>query len=86
MSTAEMQTPSARVPSPLERLRTLLSPTGNTGDAIFKATMFSAALLLVILVGAMVVALASDSMLSIKQFGFGFLTRRDWNPISGQFG
>ncbi len=86
MSTAELQTPSARVPSPLERLRTLVSPTGNTGDAMFKATMFSAALLLVIVVGAMVVALASDSMLSIKQFGFGFLTRRDWNPIAGQFG
>jgi phosphate transport system permease protein len=37
-------------------------------------------------VGAMIVALASDSMLSIRQFGFAFLTSRQWNPIKGEYG
>lgn len=63
-----------------------LSSTGNTGDAIFRALIFVVALLMVLIVGAMIAALASHSMLSIRQFGFGFLTAREWNPIKGQFG
>jgi len=63
-----------------------LSPTGNTGDAVFRAAMFAVALLLLLIVAAMIVALASHSRLSIREFGFGFLTGREWNPIKGQFG
>src|SRR5713226_2543980 len=69
-----------------ERLRRLLSPTGNAGDAIFRALMFAAALLLLLIVGAMILALASHSTLSMRQFGFGFLTSREWNPVKNQFG
>jgi phosphate transport system permease protein len=63
-----------------------LSPTGNTGDAIFRSLMLTAAVLMLVLVLAMILALASESMLSIRQFGFGFLTGRIWNPIKGNFG
>src|SRR5262245_31660043 len=66
--------------------RRALSPTGNTGDAIFRGIMFLAALLIVSLVGAMILALVSDSVLSLRQFGLGFLTSRQWNPIREQFG
>jgi phosphate transport system permease protein len=66
--------------------RRVLSPTGNTGDAIFRVVMFLVALLMVGIVVAMILALATDSMLSIRQFGFGFLTSRRWNPIQGDFG
>jgi len=69
-----------------EKLRRALSPTGNTGDAIFRAAMFAVALLMVLIVMAMILALASHSRLSIRQFGFGFLTNREWNPIKDQFG
>jgi phosphate transport system permease protein len=34
----------------------------------------------------MLIALASDSMLSIRQFGLHFLISRQWNPIKGEFG
>jgi phosphate transport system permease protein len=68
------------------QLRRRLSPTGNTGDAIFRATVFAVALLVLAVVVAMIVALASHSTLSIRQFGFGFLTSRDWDPVKGQFG
>jgi phosphate transport system permease protein len=70
----------------VEHLRRWLSPTGNAGDAVFRALMFGAALLLLLIVGSMILALASHSMLSIREFGFGFLTSREWNPIKGQFG
>jgi phosphate transport system permease protein len=67
-------------------LRRLLSPTGNAGDAVFRALMFGAALLLLVIVGSMILALATHSTLSIRQFGFGFLAGREWNPVKGQFG
>ena len=71
---------------PFSHWRRRLSPTGNTGDAIFRAAMFGVALFVMLIVVAMIVALASHSTLSIRQFGFGFLTNREWNPIKGQFG
>ena len=66
--------------------RRALSPTGNTGDAIFRVLMFAAALLMVAIVIAKLVALSADSLLSMRQFGFGFLTSQQWNPIKGEFG
>ena len=63
-----------------------LSPTGNTGDAIFRALLLAAALLMLLIVGAMIFALAAKSMPSIRQFGFHFLTSREWNPVKSQFG
>src|SRR5213595_3006487 len=63
-----------------------LSPTGNFGDAIFRAAMFGAALLVVVIVITMIAALASRSTLSIRQFGFSFLTSREWDPMKGRFG
>ncbi|MFS8084013.1 MAG: phosphate ABC transporter permease subunit PstC [Acidobacteriota bacterium] len=70
----------------VEQLWRRLSPTGNTGDAIFRATMFAVALFVLLIVVAMIAALASHSTLSIRQFGFGFLTGREWNPVKDQFG
>src|SRR5207253_8815016 len=67
-------------------LRQQLSPTGNFGDAIFRAAMFAVAFLMLLIVVAMIVALASNSMLSVRQFGLGFLTRREWDPVKNQFG
>lgn len=63
-----------------------LSPTGNFGDAIFRAAMFGAAVLVVLIVVAMIVSLASHSILSIRQFGFSFLTSSEWDPVKSQFG
>src|SRR5258707_8703193 len=71
---------------PFAHWRRRLSPTGNTGDAIFRVLIFAVALSVVLIVVAMIVALASHSMLSIRQFGFTFLVSREWNPIKGQFG
>lgn len=48
--------------------------------------MFSAGLLVLLLVVAIVLTLAGDSMLSIRTFGIRFLTSRQWNPIRGDFG
>jgi phosphate transport system permease protein len=68
------------------RLRRTLSPTGNAGDAIFRGLMFCAALLVLIVVGGMIIALALKSLPSIRQFGFAFLWSREWNPVKSEFG
>ena len=66
--------------------RRVLSPTGNTGDAVFRVAMFAVALLMVAIVIANLIALSADSVLSIRQFGFGFLTSTRWDPVKGEFG
>jgi phosphate transport system permease protein len=66
--------------------RRVLSPTGNTGDAVFRILMLLVALLMVGIVVAKLLALTADSMLSIREFGFGFLKSQRWDPIKGEFG
>jgi phosphate transport system permease protein len=66
--------------------RRRLSPTGNVGDAVFRLVMFGAAVSMMLIVVAMIVALASHSVLSIREFGFQFLSGREWDPVKGKFG
>ena len=82
-SVVRLQTPDSRLRTVLRRA---LSPTGNTGDAIFRALLLAAAVLMLLIVGAMILALAYKSRLSISQFGFGFITGSDWDPVKSQFG
>lgn len=90
-----MQQPPPAMPTPASAYgagartwnwRRALSPTGNTGDAVFRAALFVCALSVVLLVGAMIVAMAANSRLSLHEFGFGFLTSSEWNPVTGSFG
>jgi len=67
-------------------LRHALMPTGNTGDAIFRLLLLGAASLVFLVVVAMIVALAYESRVSISQFGFGFLSGTNWDPVRGEFG
>jgi phosphate transport system permease protein len=74
------------LPRPRADWRRALSPTGNTGDAIFRVAMLLVALLMVAVVVTMVIALAADSMPSIRRFGFGFITGQRWDPVKDEFG
>ena len=53
---------------------------------MFRVLMLLVALFMVGVVVAMVIALAADSLPSIRLFGFRFLTSQVWNPIKGDFG
>jgi phosphate transport system permease protein len=66
--------------------RRALAPTGNRGDAVFRTLLFLAALTVLLIVGAMIAATASAAVPSMREFGFGFLTGREWNPIQSRFG
>ena len=41
---------------------------------------------MLLIVGAMIAALAYKSRLSIRQFGFGFISGTNWDPVRSQFG
>jgi phosphate transport system permease protein len=63
-----------------------LSATGNTGDTIFRLLLLAASALMLVIIGAMILALAAKSMPSIRDFGFSFITGREWNPVKSEFG
>jgi phosphate transport system permease protein len=63
-----------------------LSPTGNAGDAVFRVALFLCATFILVVVVLMIAMLAQSSMLSIKAFGFGFLTGLTWDSVKGDFG
>jgi phosphate transport system permease protein len=63
-----------------------MSATGSTGDAIFRFILLSVALLILLIVSSMILAMALNSVPSIREFGFSFLWGRNWDPIKGDFG
>ncbi len=62
------------------------SGTHQTADTFFKGiTQLSAFLVFLAMLGIFV-ELIRSSHLSISQFGLGFLTSQQWNPVTQQFG
>jgi phosphate transport system permease protein len=60
--------------------------TQSPGDRIFRAILFIAAAVILIIVAAMIAMMISYSMPTIREFGFGFLAGRVWNPAMGSYG
>lgn len=60
--------------------------TNTTGDRIFRAILLVSASLILLIAGAIIVMMTLDSLPTIRQFGFGFLTSSQWNPSTGSFG
>jgi phosphate transport system permease protein len=90
-----MANPQPKLPSPADEFgararswnwRRALSPTGSMGDAVFRGILFLSALIVLLIVASMIVAMYSNSRLSINEFGWGFLTGREWNPVRSEFG
>ena len=90
-----MENPQPVFPSPASEYgararvwnwRRAIAPTGNRGDAIFRAALFFAALLLLLIVLLMVVKIGLNALPSIQRYGFGFLTSSSWNPARSDFG
>ena len=58
----------------------------KTEDRGYRWTTGAVALVIVLLVAGIGFELSRQSLLSIRQFGFGFWTGRTWDPVSGNFG
>ena len=90
-----MANTQSKLPSPVDEFgararawnwRRALSPTGSAGDAVFRGILFLSALIVLLIVASMIVAMYSNSRLSMTEFGWGFLKGREWNPVRNEFG
>lgn len=57
-----------------------------SGDSLFRLILVVSAASVLAIAVAMVVVMTQSSWLSIKEFGFGFLVGRVWDPVKGEFG
>jgi phosphate transport system permease protein len=64
--------------SALDRLR--------RGDKIFHGLTFSAALLVLVMLGAIAISLIIGAWPAIKAYGPSFLVSQSWNPVTEKFG
>ena len=55
-------------------------------DSLFSGLTLSAALAVLVLLGGVILALILGSREAFSTFGFGFITRQVWNPVTDQFG
>jgi phosphate transport system permease protein len=58
----------------------------RTGDALFRWTTFSAAMFVLVLLGAIILSLVVGSWPALSTFGFSFLTTERWSPSREIFG
>jgi phosphate transport system permease protein len=57
-----------------------------SGRGVFFKILVGCAWFLVLLLVGVFITLVFKSLLSIKAFGFGFITNSTWNPVTGIFG
>lgn len=63
-----------------------MAQTNSFGDKVFRAILFAAAAVILIIVGGMIAMMFSNSLPTIERFGFGFLTGSEWNPAMDRYG
>jgi len=60
--------------------------SGTLGDALFWGAAFGAALLVLILLGAIAMSTLIGGYPTFARFGFGFLSKLVWDPVRREFG
>lgn len=58
----------------------------HRGEAIFRAVMMGASLLVVAIFAGILISLTAGAWPAIHKFAFGFLTSTTWNPVTENFG
>ena len=71
----------AEAPSRAKVLRRL-----RLGDALFRIITRTAAIIVLMLLGGVIVALVSGSLPAFRAYGLDFLTTEVWNPVTEKFG
>ena len=56
------------------------------GDIVFRHATRGAAVAVLVILGGVIIALISGSMLALKTFGLNFLVSERWNPVTENFG
>ncbi len=79
MSTAEQESiDAARMAKKLNRQ--------HMADKLFRFTTLGFALLVLAMLAAIIASLIYGAFPAFREFGFGFLTSTDWNPVTNKYG
>jgi len=76
----------ADVAVPTARSKITLQYKWGVSEASFRRILYLAGLSLLILLVAIFFSLVVASLPALRQFGFGFLTGKIWDPVRGEFG
>jgi phosphate transport system permease protein len=57
-----------------------------TFDAVYRGVLFAAATCVFLVVALIVYETAKGAEMSVRAFGWSFLTSADWDPVAGRFG
>jgi len=55
-------------------------------ERVFRAATLSAAILVLVILGGVALSLIVGAWPALHQFGFAFITREVWNPVTDQYG
>jgi len=55
-------------------------------DTVFHHTTRAAAIGVLVILGGVILSLASGAMPALREFGFSFVTEQRWNPVTEKFG
>jgi phosphate transport system permease protein len=55
-------------------------------ERIFRSATFTAAILVLVILGGVAASLLQGAWPALSQFGFSFVSREVWNPVTDQFG
>ena len=55
-------------------------------ERIFRAATLAAAILVLLILGGVAVALIRGAWPAVRHFGFAFITREVWNPVTDEYG
>ncbi len=69
-----------------ELIGSLATQTAHSGDRWFQRLLAGMAGLLLVIVGAIAIALTIAAWPAIEKFGLRFLVTSTWNPVTGRFG
>lgn len=79
--------PEQRLPAPIRfPARIAEKRDSRVADNAFRALMILCALSVFAIVGLIMFELIQQSKLSIKEFGWQFFFRQNWDPVMGEFG
>jgi phosphate transport system permease protein len=56
------------------------------GDILFHQLTRSAAILVLVVLGGIILSLFLGAMPALSEFGFGFIVNQSWNPVTEKFG
>ena len=55
-------------------------------ERVFRSATLSAAILVLLILGGVAISLLRGAWPAVSHFGFSFVTREVWNPVTDQFG